>query len=190
MNNAVIASGGQQEQSVIHTHIPILSQTPLPSRLPHNMEQSSLCYTVGHFRLSTLNITLCTWTPQTPLLSLPPSFPPVYHAFILSFCFVNKFICMSFLIPQIREIVCFCFSDLLHSLWQFPGPSMSLHVALFHAFWRLSNIPLCIYATSWFFRLFPCTGYCKQRCSEHWGTCFGDGISWHPRSKHCYKSWF
>ena len=52
--------------SVIHTHAPILAQTPLPSRLPHNMEQSSLCYAVGHFRLSTLNITLCTWTPQTP----------------------------------------------------------------------------------------------------------------------------
>ena len=23
----------------------------------------------------------------------------------------------------------------------------------------------------WTFRLLPCLGYCKQRCSEHWGTC-------------------
>ena len=43
----VIVSGGQQRDSATHTHVSILSQTPLPSRLPHNLEQSSLCYTVG-----------------------------------------------------------------------------------------------------------------------------------------------
>ena len=60
MNTVVIVSGRQQEESVVHMHVPILSQTPLPFRLPHNIEQSALCYTVGPFRLSTLNITLCT----------------------------------------------------------------------------------------------------------------------------------
>ena len=60
MNNVVIVSGGQQEESVTHMHVPIRSRTPLPSRLPRYVEQSSLCYTVGPFRLSTLNITLCT----------------------------------------------------------------------------------------------------------------------------------
>ena len=47
MNNAVIIAGDQQRDSAIHRHVSILPQTPLPSRLPHNVEQSSTCYTVG-----------------------------------------------------------------------------------------------------------------------------------------------
>ena len=30
----------------LHMHISILSQTPLPSRLPYNIEQNSMCYIV------------------------------------------------------------------------------------------------------------------------------------------------
>ena len=52
----MIGSGGQQRDSAMHTHVSILPQTPLPSRLPHNIEQSSLCYTVGPSWLSILNI--------------------------------------------------------------------------------------------------------------------------------------
>ena len=37
----------------------ILPQTPLPSRLPHNVDQSSLCYTVRPCWLSILNIAEC-----------------------------------------------------------------------------------------------------------------------------------
>ena len=33
-------------QPYIHKHVSILPQTPLPSRLPYNIEQSSLCWTV------------------------------------------------------------------------------------------------------------------------------------------------
>ena len=54
---------------------------------------------------------------------------------------------------------------------------MLLQVALFHSLW-MSNIPLYICTTSsypflcwWTFRLLPCLGYCKQCCSEHWGSC-------------------
>ena len=47
INNFVIVSCGQQRDSAIHMHVSILPQTPLPSRLPHNLEQSSLCYTIG-----------------------------------------------------------------------------------------------------------------------------------------------
>ena len=54
--DVVFVSGGQQRDSAIHIHVSILSQTPLPSRLPHNIEQSSLCSTVGPSWLSTLNI--------------------------------------------------------------------------------------------------------------------------------------
>ena len=39
-------SGGQQRDSTIHLHVSVLPQTPLPSRLPHNTEQSSQGYTV------------------------------------------------------------------------------------------------------------------------------------------------
>ena len=46
MNNVVV-SGRQQRDSAIHIHVSILPQTPFPSRLPHNIEQSSLCYTEG-----------------------------------------------------------------------------------------------------------------------------------------------
>ena len=55
-NNVVIVSGEQQRDSVIHIHVSILPQTSTLSRLPHNTERSSMYYTVGPWRLSTLNI--------------------------------------------------------------------------------------------------------------------------------------
>ena len=42
----MIVSGRQQRDSGIHIHVSILLQTTLPSRLPHNIEQSSL-YVLG-----------------------------------------------------------------------------------------------------------------------------------------------
>ena len=42
MNNVVRVSGAQQRDSAIHMHVSILLHTPLPSRLPHNTEQSSV----------------------------------------------------------------------------------------------------------------------------------------------------
>ena len=55
INNVVIDSGEQQRHSAIHTHVSILLQTPLSSRLPQNIEQFP-CYTVGPCCLSILNI--------------------------------------------------------------------------------------------------------------------------------------
>ena len=66
INNVVIVSGGQQRGSVIHIQVSTLPQTPLPSRMPHNIEQSSVCYTVGPCWLSILNIAMCTCPSQTP----------------------------------------------------------------------------------------------------------------------------
>ena len=43
----LIVSDEQWRDSAIHIHVSILPQTPLPSRLPHNTDQSSICYTVG-----------------------------------------------------------------------------------------------------------------------------------------------
>ena len=41
-----------QRDSAIHIHVSILPQTPLPSRLPHNIEQNSLGSIVGPCWLS------------------------------------------------------------------------------------------------------------------------------------------
>ena len=47
LSNNVIVSGGRCRDSAIHIHVSLLPQTPLPSRLPHRMEQSFLCSVVG-----------------------------------------------------------------------------------------------------------------------------------------------
>ena len=77
INNVVLVSGVQQSDLVIHIHVSILLQILFPFRLLHNMEQSSLCYTVGPCWLSILNIIACIYQSQTPNLSLPPTFPPL-----------------------------------------------------------------------------------------------------------------
>ena len=41
INNVVIVSGGQRMEAAAHIHRSILPQTPLPSKLPHNIEHSS-----------------------------------------------------------------------------------------------------------------------------------------------------
>ena len=41
----MIDSGGPQKDSATHINVSILPQAPLPSRLPPNIEQTSLCYT-------------------------------------------------------------------------------------------------------------------------------------------------
>ena len=66
VNNVVIVSGEQWRDSAMHIHVSILPQTPLPSRLPHNIELSSMCYSVGPCWLSILNIAVCTCPNQTP----------------------------------------------------------------------------------------------------------------------------
>jgi len=55
----------------IHTH----PQTPLPPRLPHDIEQSSLCCPAGPCWFSISNTAVCPCPSQTPWLSLPPIFP-------------------------------------------------------------------------------------------------------------------
>ena len=43
----VIVSGEQQRDSAMCRHVSILPLTPIPSKLPHDIEQSSLGYTAG-----------------------------------------------------------------------------------------------------------------------------------------------
>ena len=63
-------------------HVSILPQTPFPSRLPHNIKQSSLYYTVGLCWLSILSIAVCTCPSQTPY-----RYPPFPLAIISLCCF-------------------------------------------------------------------------------------------------------
>ena len=64
INNVLVVSGEQQRASAIHTHVSILSQTPVPPRLPCSIEQNSLYYTVGPYWLSILDIAVCTCPSQ------------------------------------------------------------------------------------------------------------------------------
>ena len=66
INDVVLVSGVQQSDSVIHIHASILFQILFPFRLLQNIEQSSVCYTVGPCWLSNLNIAVCTCQSQTP----------------------------------------------------------------------------------------------------------------------------
>ena len=50
--------------SAIHACVFILPQVPLPSRLPHNIEQTSMCCIVVPSWLSILNIAVCTCPPN------------------------------------------------------------------------------------------------------------------------------
>ena len=43
----MIVSGEEQKDLAVRAHAFILPQTPLPSGLPRNTEQISMCYTVG-----------------------------------------------------------------------------------------------------------------------------------------------
>ena len=71
INNVVIISDEQQRDSAICIHGYALSPNhPLPCRLLHNIEQSSLCYTISPCWLSILNIAVCPCQSQT-LLSVP-----------------------------------------------------------------------------------------------------------------------
>ena len=88
INNVVIVSGGQQRDPAIHTHVPILPQTPLPSRLLYNIEQSSTCYTVGPCLLPILN--------SSVYMSISNSLTscPLGNHNSTSLCFVSKLICI------------------------------------------------------------------------------------------------
>ena len=49
INNVVLISGTQQNNLIIHVFGSILFQILFPVRLLQNIEQSSLCYTIGPY---------------------------------------------------------------------------------------------------------------------------------------------
>ena len=76
INSAVLVSGVQQGDSVIHIHIFTLFRILFPFSLLQNIEQNSLCYTVGLCWLTILHIVACTYQSPNPSLFLPPPFSP------------------------------------------------------------------------------------------------------------------
>ena len=66
IKNVVLVSGVQQSDLVIHLYESIVFQIMFSFRLLHNIEQSSLCYIVGPYWLSILNIVVYTCQSQTP----------------------------------------------------------------------------------------------------------------------------
>ena len=68
---SVLVSGVQQIDSVIHIHLPFFVRFCSLYRLLQNIEQSSLCYTVGPCWISILNISVYTCPSQTLNLPLP-----------------------------------------------------------------------------------------------------------------------
>ena len=69
INNAVIVSGEQWRDSVIHMHVFILPKLPSHPGCHATLSRESLYYTVGSCWLSILNIALCTYPPK--LLNYP-----------------------------------------------------------------------------------------------------------------------
>ena len=101
INNVVLVSDVQRSDSVIHIHVPaFLKKIRILFRLLHNIEQCSLCYTLGPYWLSILDIAVCACQFHTPNLSLPTPFPLVtVNSFSKSmslFLFINKFLCIMF----------------------------------------------------------------------------------------------
>ena len=119
-------------EAAILSRVSILPQTPLLSRMPHNIEQNSMCYSrsllVIHFKYSNVYLSL----PNSLTITSP-------HLFILatisSFCksmslfLFCKFISViSFYIPHIRDVIWyFSFSVWFTSLSM--TVSRSIHVA-------------------------------------------------------------
>ena len=135
----MIASGEQQRDSTIHIHVSILPQPPFPSRLPHNIEQSSVCYTVVPYWLSILNIAMCTCLSHLLFShsSVSNSVTPWTAACQASLSFTNswsllKLMSIELVIPSNRLILC-CSLLLLPSI--FPRIRVFSNESALHIRW-------------------------------------------------------
>ena len=89
-----------------HTYTCIRSPwTSVPSRLAHNIEQSSTCCTVGPCWLSVLNMAVCSWPSKVPNYPFPLETVSLFSKSVSFFLF-GKFICIiSFYIPHGRDVI-------------------------------------------------------------------------------------
>ena len=94
----MIVLGAQQSNSAIQIHGSILPQTPLPSRLSNNIEQSYLCTAVGPCWLYIFKHS-CVYISIPNSLTIPSLYPFPLGSISsfsksVSLCFVNEFICI------------------------------------------------------------------------------------------------
>ena len=115
----------------------LFSLIPLPSRLPHNIEQSSTGYTIGPCWLSIFRYSRVYMTfPKSLTIPSPSELWVCFPNLWVLFCFVSSFISFLFRF-HIKGMSCDIspsLSDLLHSVQHSLGPSMLLQMALFHDF--------------------------------------------------------
>ena len=150
-----MVSGEQQSNSAILIDISNLPQTPLPSRLPPNIEQSSMCYTVGPSWLSILNIEMYTCPSQLPISPLQffPSgqFCSSYLGFHVysaqSLCRVSFFVTLWTVACQAPLSMEFSRQDYWSRL-PFPTPGDLSnpgieHTSLASLHWQEDSLPLC-----------------------------------------------
>ena len=76
----------------MHIHVSVPLQTPLPSRLPHNIEQSSVYYRVGPCWLSILKQQCVHVHPKLPNYPSPPHHSPSPTTISLSSKSVSLFL--------------------------------------------------------------------------------------------------
>ena len=133
----MIVSGDHLMGSAIHTHVFILPQTPSPPRLPHNIEQSSLCCSRSRW-LSILNIAVSMLIPNSLTIHSPhPSLLVTISWFsksvsLFPFCkciHLYHFFLDSTYKGRLRYL---SFSDFIQ--YDTLGPCMLLQMALFHSF--------------------------------------------------------
>ena len=83
--------------------------------------------------------------------------------------------------------ICLSVHDLLHSVWQSLGPSCNCKRHSFILFYNCIHVSLLYpFLCPCTFRLFPCSGYCKQCRNEHCGACIFSVmvfIEYMPRSR-------
>ena len=91
-----------------------------------------------------------SFRPSLPFSLLLSSSPFSMSASLFLSCpyVLQNLFFFSFHIYVLAYGICFSLSDLLHSVWQTPGPSTSLQITQFRFFVWLSNIPLYICAIS------------------------------------------
>ena len=100
--------------------------------------------------------------------------------------FISKLMCAFFKIRfQLLVISCnICLSLTSLNMIKQAGPSRFkwYYVILFagRVVFHCICVPQPLYPffCPWTFRLFPCLGYCKQCCCEHWGSCIFLSFLW------------
>ena len=147
-----------------HIYVYILFQIVFPFRLLQNIEQNSLCCTVGPCWLSILNYPLPNLSPLVTISEFVSDLQiSLFVSFLFRFCLkmmsYNISLSLTDFIQCDNLYLCLCCCK-----WHYF--ILSNGWILFHCIYSTSHYPFLCW---WTFRLLPCLGYCKQCCNEHWG---------------------